>query len=191
MNPDDVGRSRRYNRRVAILPIRTFGDPVLRDPGAEITEVDDALRRLADDMLETMYDAPGVGLAGQQVGVRRRIFVYDCGDGPGVVLNPEIVETSGEWSYEEGCLSVPDLRFEIVRPRFVHLRGVDLDGNDLDLEMDELTARCFQHETDHLNGILLLERLDQDVRKEALGILRRRSLAEDVFSAHGDHDHHH
>ena len=170
---------------MAIIPIRTFGDPVLRETGSVITEVDDALRQLAADMLETMYDAPGVGLAAQQVGVRRRIFVYDCGGGPGVVINPEIVETSGEWEYEEGCLSVPELRFDIVRPRFVHLRGTDLDGNELDIEADELTARCFQHETDHLNGMLLLERLEPDVRKKAMGTLRRRALAQQALAAVG------
>ena len=88
-------------------------------------------------MIETMHDAPGVGLAANQVGVQKRLFVYDKGDGPHVVVNPVIVETSGEWVYEEGCLSVPGLSWEIVRPNAVHLKGFDLDGNELDIETDE------------------------------------------------------
>jgi peptide deformylase len=167
---------------MAILPIRTFGDPVLRERAVDIGGIDEKLVRLAEDMLETMYEAPGVGLAAQQIGVTRRVFVYDCGDGPGVVVNPVIVETSGEWVYEEGCLSVPDLRFEIVRPREVLLRGIGLDGEALEIEADELTARCFQHEVDHLNGMLLLERLDPDERKAAMGSLRRRAIATEAIT---------
>src|SRR5260221_8333983 len=129
-------------------------------------------------MIETMYDAPGVGLAAPQVGVGRRLFVYDVGDGPFTVINPEIVESSGEWVYAEGCLSIPDLSFDLVRPKEVHLRGLSLAGEEIDIEADELLARCFQHEVDHLDGILLLERLDPGQRREAMGILRRRSLAD-------------
>ena len=163
---------------MAVLPIRIFGDPVLRQATREVDNVDGALARLCEDMIETMYDAPGVGLAANQVGVERRLFVYDVGDGPHVVINPVIVESSGEWSYDEGCLSVPDLRWEIVRPKQVHLRGLDVNGEQLDVEADELLARCFQHEVDHLDGVLIVERLDSDRRKEAMGILRRRRLDE-------------
>ena len=127
-------------------------------------------------MIETMYDAPGVGLAANQVGVERRMFVYDIGDGPEVVINPTILESRGEWSYEEGCLSVPDLRWALVRPKEVHLRGVSLDGEEIDIEADELLARCFQHEIDHLDGRLIVERLDPDQRKDAMRILRRRAF---------------
>jgi peptide deformylase len=162
---------------VALIPIRTFGDPVLRQPTADVIGIDDALRQLAADMLETMYDAPGVGLAANQVGVQRRFFVYDVGDGPAVVINPQIVETSGEWSYLEGCLSVPDQHFEIVRPHSVRLVGIDLDGNGLDIEATDLLARCFLHEVDHLDGKLLLERLDDAQRKEAMRVLRTRDLS--------------
>jgi peptide deformylase len=161
---------------VATLPIRVFGDPVLRQATQQITDVDGSVVRLAEDMIETMYAAPGVGLAANQVGVERRMFVYDIGDGPGVVCNPRIVETDGEWSYNEGCLSVPELAWPILRPKRVRLLGVGLDGEEIDLEADELLARCFQHEVDHLDGVLLIERLDADQRKQAMRVLRERAL---------------
>src|SRR5487761_136007 len=161
---------------MAIYPIRQFGDPVLRQRAREIEEVDGALVRLVEDMFETMYQAPGVGLAAPQVGVERRVFVYDIGDGPGVVINPVIVESRGEWSYDEGCLSIPDLSWTVVRPNEVHLRGVSVDGEEIDIEADELLARCFQHEMDHLDGILIVERLEDADRKEAMRILRNRAL---------------
>jgi peptide deformylase len=125
-----------------------------------------------------MYDAPGVGLAGNQVGVQRRIFTYDddSGAGPRTILNPVIVETSGEWTYEEGCLSVPGLYFEITRPSKVHLQGMGLDGESIDIEADDLLGRILQHETDHLNGLLLLDRLEPDQRKRALKALREQAL---------------
>jgi peptide deformylase len=157
---------------MATFPIRTFGDPVLKQRCAEITEIDGALARLADDMLETMYKAPGVGLAANQVGIQRRIFVYDIGDGPNTVINPTIAEASGEWDYDEGCLSVPGLYFPILRPRKVTLQGVDLDGNEFTREGEDLLGRVFLHETDHLDGFLLLDRLGSDIRKEAMRVLR-------------------
>jgi peptide deformylase len=157
---------------MATVPIRTFGDPVLKQPCAEITDIDGAVARLADDMLETMYKAPGVGLAANQVGIQRRIFVYDIGEGPHTVINPTIVDASGEWDYDEGCLSVPGLYFPVLRPKQVTLRGVDLDGNEFTREGDDLLGRVFLHETDHLDGYLLLDRLVSDVRKEAMRVLR-------------------
>jgi peptide deformylase len=162
---------------MALYPIRQFGDPVLRQRSREIENIDGSLVRLVEDMIETMYDAPGVGLAAPQVGVERRLFVYDVGDGPFAVINPVIVESSGEWTYDEGCLSIPELSWEIVRPNEVHLTGIDLDGNDIDIEADELLGRCFQHEMDHLDGILIVERLDADRRKEAMAILRQRAFS--------------
>ncbi len=108
--------------------------------------------------------------------MQRRIFVYDVGDGARAVINPRIVESDGEWVYDEGCLSVPGLSWEIVRPNAVHLVGVDLDGNEISIEATELEGRVFQHELDHLDGILLVERLNEDQRKEALKILRGRTL---------------
>jgi peptide deformylase len=152
--------------------IRIIGDPVLRQTAREITEIDDSLVRLVDDMLETMYDAPGIGLAAPQVGVQKRLFVWDVGAGPEAIINPEIVESDGEWLFEEGCLSVPGLSWEIVRPKIVHIVGRDLDGNELSFEADELESRLFQHELDHLDGTLLIERLDDDTRKQALKTIR-------------------
>lgn len=157
--------------------IRIVGDPVLNERAAEVDEINGALVRLAEDMLTTMYDAPGLGLAAPQVGVQKRLFVYDAGDGPAVLVNPVISESSGEWAFDEGCLSVPGLSWEIIRPKQIHLTGYDLDGNEVSVEADELLARLFQHELDHLDGVLLLERLDDDQRKDALRTLRELTLA--------------
>jgi len=157
--------------------IRVVGDPVLRAPAAEITDIDGRLVKLAHDMLETMYEAPGLGLAAPQIGVGKRLFVYDLDPDertdPHVLVNPRIVESDGEWTYEEGCLSIPGLSFEIIRPKVVHLVGLDLDGNEVSLEADELTARLFQHELDHLDGVLMTERMDPDTKKQALKEIRR------------------
>jgi peptide deformylase len=161
---------------MAVYPIRTFGDPVLRLPCADVTEFDATLRKLADDMLETMYDAPGVGLAANQIGVQKRLFVYDVGDGPGVIVNPVLSQHRGEWEYTEGCLSVPDLHWPIVRFAEVHVDGFDLDGNPVSIDGDELMARMLQHEVDHLDGRLLLSHLDRRQHKEAMRALRRRAM---------------
>jgi peptide deformylase len=167
---------------MAPYDIRVFGDPVLRSPCEEVTEIDGDLAKLAEDMLQTMYEAPGVGLAANQIGVQKRMFVYDINDGRGgfTVVNPRIVEREDEWTYEEGCLSVPGLSWPIARPARVHLVGWDLDGNELSIEADELLARVFQHETDHLDGVLLIERLDRGQRKQALRTLRNRTLEESL-----------
>ena len=162
---------------MAILPIRIFGDPLLRQRTREVEVVDGALLRLVDDMFETMYDAPGLGLAANQVGVEKRLFVYDIGDGPNAVVNPQIVESSGEWEYDEGCLSIPNLSWSIVRPNEVLLRGISLDGEELEIEADELLGRCFQHEIDHLDGVLVIERLDDEQRREAKRLIRDHVLA--------------
>ena len=160
-----------------MLPIRQYGDPVLKQATREVEEIDGRVAKLAEEMIETMYDAPGVGLAANQVGVQRRLFVYDIGDGPHTIINPRIVESSGEWAYEEGCLSVPGLSWTIVRPNHVHLVGLDLEGHELSIEAEELEGRVFQHELDHLDGTLLIDRLDPDQRREARRILRERALA--------------
>ncbi len=162
---------------MSTLPIRLFGDPILNEVTKEITDIDHRVAALADLMIETMYEAPGAGLAANQVGVQRRMFVYDKGDGPVVVVNPEIKESDGEWAFEEGCLSVPGLSWEIVRPNRIHLVGFDLDGNEISIEADEYEGRIFQHEMDHLNGILLVERLDEDQKKAAKKTLRKRAVS--------------
>jgi peptide deformylase len=153
-----------------------YGDPVLNQVTTDIENIDGKIAALAQTMIETMNEAPGVGLAANQVGVQKRLFVYDKGDGPFVVVNPRILETDGEWTYEEGCLSVPGLSWEITRANEVHLVGFDLDGNELDIQTDEYEGRIFQHEMDHLDGVLLIERLDADQRREAKQILRQRNL---------------
>lgn len=165
--------------------IRVIGDPVLRRRARRITDIDGALVRIADDMIETMYEAPGIGLAAPQVGVQKQLFVWDMGEGPQVIVNPEIVESDGEWLYDEACLSVPGLSWEIVRPKTVHLVGRDLDGNEMSFEADELEARLFQHEIDHLNGTLLIERLDSDTRRAALKTIRDLQLAEAMPTSRG------
>lgn len=151
--------------------VRVVGDPVLRSVASEVTDIDARLVKLTEDMFETMYQAPGIGLAAPQIGVGKRLFVYDLEpeerSRPGVLVNPRIVESDGEWTYQEGCLSIPGLYYEIVRPKAVHLVGHDLDGNEVSLEADELLARLFQHELDHLDGILMIERMDADTRRQA------------------------
>ena len=148
--------------------IRIYGDPVLKTHATEVTNIDGALVRLAEEMIEVMYEAPGVGLAAPQIGIQKQMFVYDVGDGPNTLINPVIVESNGEWVYDEGCLSIPGLYVEIVRPKQVLLRGVDLDGNEVEIEADEVAARAFQHELDHLHGVLMFERMTPEQRKEAM-----------------------
>lgn len=165
--------------------IRVFGDPVLRKVADDVTDIDGKLVTLADEMLETMYAEPGIGLAAPQIGVQRRFFVYDVGDGPEVLINPVVTESRGEWVYEEGCLSVPGLFWEIVRPKEIHITGYDIDGNEVSIEADELLSRLFQHELDHLDGVLLLDRLDADTRKEAMKIVRETFIDLDPSSNAG------
>ena len=159
--------------------IRLYGDPVLRQRAVEVADIDGALARLAEDMLPPLREVNGLGLAAPQVGVLKRLFVYDLqdGSGPQCLVNPVISEARGEWEYDEGCLSVPGLFFPIVRPKEIHLTGYDLHGREVSIEADELLARLFQHELDHLDGVLLLDRLEHAERKKALRELRRRSLS--------------
>ncbi len=163
---------------MATFPIRVFGDPVLRAISTPVMEINGRIKKLVDDMIETMYDAPGVGLAAPQVGVGRRVFVFDILDdqGPRTVINPQLVETSGEWEYDEGCLSVPEYFWPIRRPAWAVVRGLDLEGNEVEHGGDELLGRVLQHEFDHLNGVLLLERLDRGERKKALRAIREDAL---------------
>ena len=161
---------------MASYQIRLYGDPVLTQRANEVTDIDGKLVQLAEDMVITMHEANGLGLAAPQVGVQKRLFVYQLADeDPVAIVNPTIAESRGEWEYEEGCLSIPGLFFPIVRPKEILLTGWDLDGNEISIEADELEARCFQHELDHLDGRLLLTMLDKDQKKEALRELRRRA----------------
>lgn len=163
---------------MAIFPIRTFGDPVLRADAATIDEIDAGVAHLVADLIETMYAAPGVGLAAPQIGVSRRVIVFDAQDdlGPRVVINPEVTESAGEWEYEEGCLSVPGHYWPITRPAFAAVTGLDLQGNRVEYAGTDLLGRVLQHEVDHLNGMLLIERLNRRTRKGALKTLREEAL---------------
>jgi peptide deformylase len=165
---------------MATYPVRTYGDPVLKQVAPEVEEVDGSLAHLVDDMVETMYQSEGAGLAAPQIGVQKRLFVYDVGEGPEVLINPTIVELEGEWYHDEGCLSIPGLRLGIVRPDRVHITGFGLNGDERSLEADEFLGRVFQHEVDHLDGVLMLERLDDEARRQALRVLRDRSLGLDT-----------
>jgi len=154
--------------------IRTFGDPVLTAQAAPVSEIDGKIARIVDDMFVTLYKSEsGIGLAAPQVGVQKQIFVWDMDDEPMVILNPEIVESDGEWVYDEGCLSIPGLYVEMLRPNRVLMRGIDMDGNVIEIEADELEGRLFQHELDHLNGVLMFDRMQPEQRKEALTEYRR------------------
>ncbi|MBR2735936.1 MAG: peptide deformylase [Firmicutes bacterium] len=148
---------------MALRKIVKVGDEILRKKCRPVPEVNDRIRELIDDMFETLYDAQGVGLAAPQVGVMRRLFVVDLGDGSGqkVLINPEIVETRGEEDGEEGCLSVPDRVGRIVRPAYVKIRGLGRDGEEVEYEAEGLLARAFCHEYDHLDGILYVDKADE------------------------------
>jgi peptide deformylase len=154
-----------------------FGDPVLRQRAPEITKIDEATRRLAADMIDTMREARGAGLAGPQVGVMQRIFVWEVGDRHGVVVNPRIVRRSDEtFTDEEGCLSIPGLYYPVERSYEVTVEGLDLNGDEMSLTGRELLARCLQHEIDHLDGVLFIDRLPGDLRRDAMRMLREQSL---------------
>ena len=176
-----MGPTQRYHGQVATYQIRLFGDPVLTQAAKEVTDVDGRLVALAEAMVETMHEANGLGLAAPQVGVQKRMFVYQMGDAdPVTIINPTISDFRGEWEYDEGCLSIPGLFFPIVRPKEIHLTGYDLHGREVSIEADELEARCFQHELDHLDGRLLIGLLDKDQKKQAMKELRRRSQLEEA-----------
>ena len=163
-------------RRILIFP-----DPKLRRKADSIDEVTESIRNLASDMLQTMYDAPGIGLAGPQVGAMKRLFVMDCSPKdeepePRVLLNPEVVWTSDETEKaEEGCLSFPNQFADVVRPTRVIAKFVDLDGNVHEEEFDGISARCVQHEIDHLNGRLFIDHVSLVKRQ-----LIKKKLAKEI-----------
>lgn len=162
---------------MAVLPIRTFGDPVLRQRAPETTGIGELHRTLARDMIDTMREAPGVGLAGPQVGVLERIFVWEVEGQHGAVINPKIVQRSAETvTEEEGCLSLPGLYYPVERAAGVVVEGVDENDAPVRLEAHGLLARVCQHEIDHLDGVLFIDRLPDDLRKDALARLRTEAL---------------
>ena len=139
-------------------------------------EFDAALRRLADDMIRTMHEAPGVGLAAPQVGRPIRMFVFDVGEGARALVNPILRDEWGEQLAEEGCLSLPGLYFPVRRAERVWAEGFDLDGHPVTIEAEELLARVLQHETDHLDGVLFIDRLEAEHRREAMAAIRDQAL---------------
>ncbi|QXD15505.1 peptide deformylase [Rhodocaloribacter litoris] len=168
-----------------ILPIYTYGQPILREQTEDVTENSEALQQLIDDMIETMHNAAGIGLAAPQVGRRERLFVADLSaladdlaeqgetvpDGPQVFINPEILEeTEEETDFEEGCLSIPDLREVVWRPKGIRLRFLDRNFRPREMQVDGMLARVIQHEYDHLEGILFIDHISPFRRR----LLRRR-----------------
>ena len=162
---------------MAVQPIRMFGDPVLRTPAAPVTDIDKQLRKLVDDLTETMRDAPGVGLAAPQIGVSLRVFTYYVDGELGHLVNPSLDLSDDEQLGDEGCLSLPGLAFPTPRALRVVAKGQDMYGEDVVLEGSHLLARCVQHETDHLDGVLFIDRLDRETRKQALRAIREATWA--------------
>ena len=159
---------------VMIRPILLHPDPRLKKICADVPDLTDELRMLADDMLQTMYDAPGVGLAAPQIGFLHRLIVLDCVKEEGetarplIMFNPEIIASSDEKNvYEEGCLSIPDLFADVTRPKTVQVRWMDRDGNEQNEEMDGLWATCVQHEIDHLKGKLFIDHI-KPIRRQMI-----------------------
>nr|CRH07593.1 Peptide deformylase (PDF) (Polypeptide deformylase) [Candidatus Magnetococcus massalia] len=151
---------------MAVLPIVTAPDPVLKKKAAPIDGVDDATRQLMDDMLDTMYDAPGIGLAAPQVGISKRIIVVDVNysdEGgerqPYCLANPEIIREEGEIQWDEGCLSVPESNGKVTRKESITVRALDRDGQEVTIDAEGLFAVCLQHEIDHLDGTLFIDHL--------------------------------
>jgi peptide deformylase len=175
---DQAEQEAEVRRRFALAQIRQYGDVVLRMKANDVEDFDDDLRRLVERMTALMHDAQGVGLAATQVGVLRRLFVFEPDeDGPKVIVNPVVVEQGGETEPdEEGCLSLPGVRIPVDRaPRLV-LEGKDENGGDVRYELEGYGARVAQHELDHLDGVLIIDRTDDEHRKEALATLRPRAV---------------
>jgi peptide deformylase len=157
---------------VPIQPIRLFGDPVLRKPAVEVVDFDKELRRLVSDLTDTMLDAPGAGLAAPQIGVGLRVFTWYVDGQVGHLVNPDLTLSTELQDGPEGCLSIPDLTFDCKRALSVVARGFDMHGEPVVIEGSELLARAIQHETDHLDGVLFVDRLDAEARKAAMRAIR-------------------
>ena len=173
---DEQELSRR--QREARRDIRVIGDPVLREHAHEVTEFDRSLRKFAKRMIRTMHDAPGVGLAAPQVGVLQRLLVYDVDDDPRVLVNPVLGEFSDETEEsDEGCLSVPGVTMPVERPVSVRVQGLDEYGEPVDFRAEGFEARVIQHENDHLDGMLIVDRTSRSARAAALRIMRENEAA--------------
>ncbi len=157
---------------MAIAPIRLFGDPVLRSPASPVTDFDKELRRLVEDLTDTMRGAPGSGLAAPQIGVGLRVFTWYVDDELGHLVNPSLDLSEEIQDGPEGCLSIPELTFDCKRAMSVVATGFNMYGDPVKIEGSELLARALQHETDHLDGILFVDRLDRETRREAMKAIR-------------------
>jgi peptide deformylase len=157
---------------VAIQPIRLFGDPVLRKPAREVVDFDKELRRLVSDLTDTMLDAPGAGLAAPQIGVGLRAFTWYVDGEVGHLVNPRLELSTEVQDGPEGCLSIPDVTFDCRRALSVVAHGFNMYGDPVVIEGSELLARAIQHETDHLDGVLFLDRLDTEARRAAMKVIR-------------------
>ena len=176
---DELDPEAEARRQLALGQIRQYPDPVLRMQAREVESFDGDLRRLAERMTQLMRDANGVGLAATQVGVIRRVFVFqqDAESEPIAVVNPVLVERSDELATDdEGCLSLVGVQMPVERPITVRLEGRDLDGGELSLELSDHSARVVQHELDHLDGVLILDRTTEEARKAALAVLRPKAV---------------
>ena len=174
----DLDAEAEARRRLALAQIRQYPDTALRLKAKDVDEFDDDLRRLVDRMIDLMHDAQGVGLAATQVGVLRRLFVFEAGDeGARAVVNPRIVDRSAETDTdEEGCLSLQGVRVPVERAAHVAIECHDVSGDDVRYELDALGSRVVQHELDHLDGVLIIDRTDDEHRKEALAVLRPQPI---------------
>ncbi|MDQ3615130.1 MAG: peptide deformylase [Actinomycetota bacterium] len=157
---------------MAIAPIRLFGDPVLRSPASPVRDFDKELRRLVEDLTDTMRDAPGSGLAAPQIGVGLRVFTWYVEGELGHLVNPSLNLSEEIQDGPEGCLSIPELSFDCKRALSVVATGFDMYGDPVKVEGTELLARAIQHETDHLDGVLFLDRLDRETRRQAMKAIR-------------------
>jgi peptide deformylase len=176
---EELDPQREALRQAALAQIRQYPDPVLRMEARQVAEFDDDLARLVARMMDLMEQAAGAGLAANQLGVLRRVFVFhpDADSDPIAVVNPVIVERGDEMTVDaEGCLSMQGVQVPVERALSLRLEGRDPDGNDLSLDLSDLGARIAQHELDHLDGVLILDRTTEEARKEALAILRPRAM---------------
>ena len=155
-----------------VQPIRLFGDPVLRTPAEPVVDFDKELRRLVEDLTDTMRDAPGAGLAAPQIGVGLRVFTWYVDGELGHLVNPDLSLSDEEQDGPEGCLSLPDLTFDCVRKQHVVAHGQNVYGDPVTVEGSDLLARCVQHETDHLDGVLFIDKLTPEDRKAAMRRIR-------------------
>ncbi|HET7326135.1 MAG TPA: peptide deformylase [Nocardioidaceae bacterium] len=162
---------------MSVKPIRLFGDPVLRTKAAPVVDFDKELRTLVADLTDTMQDAPGAGLAAPQIGVGLRVFTYYVDGELGHLVNPDLTLSEDEQFGPEGCLSIPDLTFDCTRALRVVARGMNMHGEPVVIDGSDMLARAIQHENDHLDGVMFIDRLDRETRREAMRAIRHAEWA--------------